>query len=181
MTEAREPALPGRLRQLENQLQELDAGVRAQVDAMIRTLLDFHGAGLARLLGLIAGAGEPGQALLETAGRDDLVANLLLLHGLHPVDMETRVGRALEQVRPFLQSQGAGVALVALADDAIRLRLQAPGAGFPVSLQTVRAAIAEAVAVHAPEVETIDFVEGECQPRRSLPLVAHPSSEQKLA
>ena len=56
------------------------------------------------MLERIAGLGEPGQALIASLADDDLVSNLLLLYGLHPLDLETRVSQALEQVRPYLRT-----------------------------------------------------------------------------
>ena len=35
--------------------------------------------------------GEPGHALIASLAGDDLVSSLLLLYGLHPLDLETRV------------------------------------------------------------------------------------------
>ena len=48
------------------------------------------------MLEILAGAGEAGESILDSLGRDDLVASLLLLYGLHPLDFETRVQRRRE-------------------------------------------------------------------------------------
>ena len=45
---------------------------------------------------------------------DPLVAMLLLIHDLHPVPLEDRVHRALEQVRPYMESHGGNVELLSL-------------------------------------------------------------------
>ena len=49
---------------------------------------------------------------------DELVASVLLLHGLHPVDLETRVRGALEKTRPYLKSHGGNVELVGIDERA---------------------------------------------------------------
>jgi Fe-S cluster biogenesis protein NfuA len=113
------------------------------------------------LLELLRQEGDAGRAVLETVSRDGLVRNLLLLHGLHPTDLETRVREALARLEPFLRSQGADVELVAIADDAVRLCLHQNGSGYPASVQTLRAAIEEAVGADAPDVRLVEFVDQE--------------------
>ena len=56
---------------------------------------------------------------------DEVVGNLLVLHDLHPDDVDTRVQRALEQVRPYLGSHAGGVSLSGRR----RARRRAPAAG----------------------------------------------------
>ncbi len=53
--------------------------------------------------------------LLDRLAADDLVASLLAVHGLHPYDVETRVARALDGVRPYLGSHGGDVELLGLS------------------------------------------------------------------
>jgi Fe-S cluster biogenesis protein NfuA len=154
-----EPSLPQRLRQLVDQIQQLEPGERARAGALVQTVLDFHGAALARLLELLRQEGDAGHAVVEKVSRDGLVRNLLLLHGLHPADLETRTREALARVQPFLRSQGAEVELVAIADDAVRLCVRRNGSGYPASLATLRAAIEEAVGSAAPDARLIEFVE----------------------
>jgi Fe-S cluster biogenesis protein NfuA len=154
-----EPSLPQRLRQLVDELQDLAPAERARAGALVQTILDFHGAALAQLLQLLRQEGPAGREVIEKAARDGLVGNLLLLHGLHPVDLETRTREALAQLEPFLRSQGAEVELVAVADDAVRLCLHRNGSGYLVSMQTLRAAIEEAIGTAAPDVRLVEFVE----------------------
>jgi Fe-S cluster biogenesis protein NfuA len=162
-----------------DQVEELAPTERARASALVQTVLDFHGAALARLLELLRQEGDAGLAVVEKASRDGLVRNLLLLHGLHPADLETRTREALARLEPFLRSQGAEVELVAIADDAVRLCLQQKGSGYPASEQTLRAAIEEAIGADAPDVGLVEFVEsgaagGAATTRVSLPVLARP-------
>ena len=75
--------------------------VRSTARELVQTLLELHQAGLTRLLDL-AGKQEAAPALLDAWTRDDLVRSLLVLYGLHPVDVEQRVREALERLRPRL-------------------------------------------------------------------------------
>jgi Fe-S cluster biogenesis protein NfuA len=156
-----------RMERLESLIQEIDRigdpAARALMKELVQTLLDYHGAGLARMLEVIAQAEASGQSLIETLSRDDLVGSLLLLYGLHPLDLEARVRRALEKVRPYLQSHGGNVELIGTAGGAVRLRMQGSCNGCPSSVLTLKNAIEEAVYEAAPDVTAME-VEGVVEP-----------------
>jgi len=101
-----------------------DPEARACAVAAIQAILELHGAGLERMLDIVADSGERSEPLFSGFVRDDLVSSLLLLHGLHPIPLEDRVRAALESVRPYLQSHGGNVELLGVDDDVVRLRLQ---------------------------------------------------------
>src|SRR5262245_40748649 len=77
-----------------------DPAAREHTRELVQAVLGLHGDGLERILETVA-EGESGLATIDALGRDDLVGGLLLLHGLHPVDVETRVRQALDGVRPY--------------------------------------------------------------------------------
>jgi hypothetical protein len=52
---------------------------------------------------------------------DPLVESLLLLHGLHPLDVDARIQRALERVRPNLGSHAGGVRYLGVTDGVARV------------------------------------------------------------
>jgi hypothetical protein len=68
-----------------------DPQVREQVSELIQTLLDLHGNGIERISSVVFDSGAEGAALLDQLGQDRLVSGLLLLHGLHPIDLEARL------------------------------------------------------------------------------------------
>jgi Fe-S cluster biogenesis protein NfuA len=139
--------------------QSADTVAQAQARAIVQAVLEFHGAALARLLGHVEAAGDPGRAILEVLGRDDLVSSVLLLHELHPDNLAVRVGRALDQVRPQLRRDGGDVELLGLDDGVVRLRMQGSCHGCPSSSATLRGLIETAIYNLAPEVAAIE-VEG---------------------
>ena len=104
-------------------------------------------------------AGEAGAAILDACARDDVVGGLLLLHGLHPLDLEARVRQALEQVRPYLRSHGGNVELLGVGDGVVRLRLEGSCHGCPSSAVTMKQTIEEAILAKAPDVTAVE-VEG---------------------
>lgn len=146
-----------RLEALVQQAERLpDPAARAHARELVQALLDLHAAGLERLLGHVAAAGEAGDAILGACAADDEVGGLLLLHGLHPVSEEDRVRRGLEQVRPFIRSHGGTVELLGLEDGIVRLRFDG-GCGCGSSSAAVRKAIEDAVYGRAPDVAAVEI------------------------
>ncbi len=157
-------ALHRRLGQLESLLQRVDdfpdPASREQTRQIVQTLLEFHGVALVKILDRLEQGGQAGKAMLDALADDELVSGLLLLHGLHPLDFDARVRRALDKVRPYLASHGGHVELVSVTQDgAIRLRLEGSCHGCPSSRVTLKQTIEEAIYAAAPDVTAI-AVEG---------------------
>jgi Fe-S cluster biogenesis protein NfuA/nitrite reductase/ring-hydroxylating ferredoxin subunit len=134
---------------------ELVARIDAMLDRaddgcteLVAALLELYGEGLARVVARV-----PDPAALAD---DELIAHLLLLHGLHPRPVEARVRDALDEVRPYLDSHGGDVELLAVDEGAVRLRLQGSCKGCPSSAATLKLAIEDAIRKHAPDVEEIE-------------------------
>ena len=115
-----------------------DPQLRGQIQELVGHLLEFHGEALAKMVEDVADLGVPGRTLIDAWSRDELVSSLLLLYDLHPVDTESRVLAALEQVRPYLKSHGGNVEFLGLADGVVHLRLQGHCHGCPSSTATLR-------------------------------------------
>ncbi len=133
-----------------------DAGARSSALELVQSLMDFHGAGLDRLMELVAEAGEAGYAIFDNFAQDELVGSLLLLYGLHPLPIETRVMQGLDKVRPYLDSHGGNVELIGVDGDVVRLRLQGSCKSCPSSSMTLKLAIEEAIMAAAPDVAAIE-------------------------
>ncbi|WP_290050588.1 NifU family protein [Amycolatopsis solani] len=120
---------------------------------LVHTLLEFYGAGLARIVEL---AGPP---LLDRLAEDDLVRGLLVLHDLHPRSTYERVAEALDKVRPYLGSHAGDVEFAGIDDGVLRLRLRGSCDGCPSSAVTAKHAIERVVREAAPEISDV-VVEG---------------------
>src|SRR2546427_10650568 len=129
-----------------------DPRARATTEELIQALLDMYGEGLARMLELTAQSEASGYALIETLASDDLLSSLFLLHGIHPIDIETRIVQALDEVRPYLKSHGGNVEFVRVEDDIAHLRLEGSCHGCPGSTVTLKLAIEEAIYKAAPDL-----------------------------
>jgi Fe-S cluster biogenesis protein NfuA len=132
-------------------------------EELVRLLVGMYGDGLAAIMTALAEEGEPGRAIIDRLTADPLVEGLLLLHGLHPLDVNARIQRALDQVRPYLGSHAGGVQYLGVTDGVARLRLEGSCHGCPSSTITVRLAIEGAVQDAAPEVTEV-VVEGVTAP-----------------
>jgi Fe-S cluster biogenesis protein NfuA len=145
-----------RVARLESLLGEIDADPKA-VEA-VQELVDLYGEALRRLLG--------GASPTE----DELLSHLLLVHDLHPVDVETRIRQALDDVRPYLGSHGGDVELLGVEAGVAHLRLGGTCNGCPSSAVTLQNAIEEAVMRAAPELARIE-AEGVAEPQPQPALV----------
>lgn len=122
--------------------------------AAIQALLALHGDGLARVLELLQQSGDAD--LVQQLARDEIVGGLLLLHGLHPVPLESRVRAALDSVRPYLASHGGNVEVLGIGDGTLRLKLQGSCDGCASSAMTLKYAIEQAVMEAAPDLTGIE-------------------------
>ena len=156
-----------------------DPNARSKAAELVGVLLDLYGEGLTRMMEVVA-EGEERERTFEALAGDELVSHLLLLHGLHPLDVEARVIGALEEVRPYLQSHGGNVELLGVEGGVARLRLQGSCDGCPSSAMTLKLAIEEAIEKAAPDLEGIE-AEGvtEAPPKPAPTIVAGPTLRKK--
>jgi Fe-S cluster biogenesis protein NfuA/nitrite reductase/ring-hydroxylating ferredoxin subunit len=134
-------------------------GAAPAAEELVSLLVGLYGDGLARIVALLAEQGDAGADLLARMADDPQVEGLLLLHDLHPLDVDARIQRALDRVRPYLGSHAGGVEYVGVTDGVARLKLQGSCNGCPSSTVTVQLAIQGAVEDAAPEVTEV-VVEG---------------------
>ena len=133
-----------------------DPNLKAVAVDLVDSLISLHGAGLSRTLELVAEK-QNGQSIIDELGTDDLVSNLLILHGLHPLRLQDRVQQALAKVGPYLASHGGSVELLEITDEAVvRLRLQGSCKTCPSSTMTLKLAIEEAIHEAAPDVTAVE-------------------------
>lgn len=133
-------------------------------EELIRVLLGLYGDGLGHIITAVHESGDAGAAVLDRMLADPLVEGLLILHDLHPLDVDARIQRALDRVRPYLGSHAGGVEYLGVTDDGVaHLRLEGSCHGCPSSTVTVRLAIQGAIEEAAPEVSDV-VVEGVSEP-----------------
>jgi Fe-S cluster biogenesis protein NfuA len=75
-------------------------------------------------------------------------------------NIKERVLRALERVRPYLQSDGGDIQLVEVTDDyTVKVKLQGACHGCPYSMQTLKAGVEQALIKEVPEIKSVVSVD----------------------
>lgn len=152
-----------RLEHLLEEFRLLEPTARQRAEECIRLVTDLYGAGLSNVMELIVDSGDV--VLLDKVVKNGLVHNLLVLHGLHPFGLASRIDVALDSVRPYLASHGGDVEVLDIDEEAgaVTIRLLGSCDGCPSSAVTLKLAVEEAIRSAAPEVAHI-IVDGWIEP-----------------
>ena len=132
-----------------------DPAVRTATKNLVQSLMDLHGAALEKALNIVAEAGEPGMNIIDRLGHDSLVSSVLILYGLHPEDLESRVVKAVDRIRPQLRKQGCEVELLGANDGAIQLRVETGSHTCGSTAKTVQATLEAAIYDAAPDLTSL--------------------------
>jgi Fe-S cluster biogenesis protein NfuA len=156
-----------RIGELVGELENIaDPEARASAKALVQLLLDLHGAGLERVMEIVAKNDESGQRTIDDLGRDPLVSSLLVLYGLHPLDVESRVAQAVERVRPQVRKGGGELDLLGIEAGVVRLQLQVTGHGCGSTGKTLKKLVEDALYEAAPDMNRL-IIEGLEEPAGS--------------
>lgn len=128
--------------------------VRALAKELTQAVMDLHGTAIERMLELIHAGGPQGMAMIDSLAGDPLIGSLLVLYGLHPLDIRSRVEQALERLQPTFRKHQARVELTGVEDGVVHLRIS-PVANA-ASGRAVKSAIEEMVYALAPDVARIE-------------------------
>jgi Fe-S cluster biogenesis protein NfuA len=167
MTEVSE--LPARIEGLLDELAQLGLpAVNERAEELVAAVVNLYGAGLEHIVAILTEGADGDEALRRLCG-DDLVANLLMLHELHPDDVDARVQAALDKVRPYLGAHAGGIEFLGVDPDGVaQLRLEGSCDGCAGSTATVKNAVERAVLEAAPDVVSI-HVEGMVEEKPATP------------
>ncbi len=152
--------LVGRVQDLQERLDGAgESATRDLAEELVAAVVQMYGAGLERILSALVESGPEGEQTARSLADDPLLATLLLIHDLHPVPLEQRVQGALESVRPYMESHGGNVELLALEDGVARISLRGSCSDCSASSVTLELAIKQALEEAAPDLEGLE-VEG---------------------
>lgn len=175
----RSAELMERVQALSAQLEDVhDLQARAVADELVASIIQLYGAGLERIVDALREPGASAAEVYERLVDDGVVASLLLIHDLYPIDLETRVNEALDSVRPYLESHGGDVELLGVEDGVARMRLVGHCESCPASEATLELAIKKALEESAPDLDGLE-VEGVSRPAFELPVVKSNGSTPK--
>jgi hypothetical protein len=134
-----------------------DPAAREPARALLELVLEIHAMGLANMIASIA-ASDGGAALLRRLAEDEAIRGILLLHGLHPETVETRVGQAVAVLRPQLAAFGLGIKLIRCSARLARVRVWPIGAALArANAAAWRDKIEAAIVEAAPDLETLEI------------------------
>ncbi|MFH0841406.1 MAG: NifU family protein [Bacteroidota bacterium] len=70
--------------------------------------------------------------------------------------MQERVVKALNRVRPYLQSDGGDIELIEITEDlSVKVKLTGACHGCPFSMQTLKAGVEQAIMKEVPEIKKV--------------------------
>jgi len=136
-----------------------DPASRSAAKELVQLLMELHGTGLERILEIIFQSGDSGPQIIDDLGQDRLVSSLLILYGLHPEELRTRVERKLAQIDSKLHKMGAEAKLVSVSGGDVRVQVKVEGHGCGSTSRTVLTAVEEAIYEAAPDLTSL-AVEG---------------------
>jgi Fe-S cluster biogenesis protein NfuA/nitrite reductase/ring-hydroxylating ferredoxin subunit len=151
---------------------------RQLIHEFMEATLAFYGQGLARILQVVSESGPASQNVYQHLIDDKVVRGLLLIHDLHPADLETRLRDALDHVRPYLQSHGGNVELISLTGQSASLRLQGTCKSCASSAVTLELAIRSAIEEACPDLVGFE-VDGVPREHGAATTVAQPPERVK--
>jgi Fe-S cluster biogenesis protein NfuA len=71
-------------------------------------------------------------------------------------NIQERVKKALDRVRPYLQSDGGDIDLVEVTNDfTVKVKLKGACNGCPYSMQTLKAGVEQAIMHEVPEIKRV--------------------------
>jgi hypothetical protein len=159
-----------KMRRLGALVGELDqvpgGGSKVAARELVQLLMEVHRAGLERIMELVIESGRdsgrhpgvPSGEIIDRFGDDPIVRSLLLLYSLHPDDLETRVVRALNGIRPRLRKFDSRVELVSLLEGAVQVRLHTSGHPRGSTIKDLRAIVEGAIYDLAPDLMSLTIL-----------------------
>ena len=70
---------------------------------------------------------------------------------------ETRINveKALDEIRPFLQSDGGDISLISIEDTIVKVQLEGACVGCSVNQMTLKSGVEMTIKKHAPHIESV--------------------------
>ncbi|ARN81187.1 hypothetical protein [Methylocystis bryophila] len=127
---------------------------------LLSAVMDLHGLALVRAL-ILAQSGAAGDDLAQRFVEDDYVAAVLLLHGLHPEDPETRLQKKLFSMRPHWGVRGFRVELLAVERGAAKAKVHWDDAAGETERSGILREIESVLTDAAPDLDLISLEEAD--------------------
>jgi Fe-S cluster biogenesis protein NfuA len=173
-----------RVQQLGKLIAELehipDSPLKVATGELVHLLMEVHSTGIEQMMEIIFDSSSSGQQTIDKLGSDPIVRSLLLLYSLHPEDLQTRVQKSLDALRPRLRKLNYGIELLQIEESgAVRVQVESSGHACGSTTENVHSMVEEGVYEFAPDVTSLAISELEGQPSSgfvSLESLAGPCS-----
>jgi len=135
-----------------------DSPQKTACKELVQLLMDVHGAGLERIMEIVFESGAAGPEVIDKLGQDSIAGSLLLLYSLHPDDIETRVGKAMNRMKPRLRKLACTAELLTAEAGAVEVRLTTTGHSCGSSAKDLKAIVEECIYEMAPDVVSLEIL-----------------------
>ncbi|MGV7106249.1 NifU family protein [Flavobacterium sp. U410] len=74
-------------------------------------------------------------------------------------EIKSNIEKALDEIRPFLNSDGGNISLVEIIDDKhVKVRLEGACTSCSLSISTMKAGVETTIKKYVPQIETVENV-----------------------
>ena len=70
-------------------------------------------------------------------------------------NLKDRIEKALDEIRPFLESDGGDISLIEVKNKTVKVRLEGACTTCSVNQMTLKAGVEMTIKKHAPEIENV--------------------------
>ena len=74
-------------------------------------------------------------------------------------NIEKKVKKTLEEIRPKIQADGGDIELVAVENGVVKVRLRGACVGCPMSALTLKQGVERAIKNNVPEIKSVEAVQ----------------------
>ena len=95
----------------------------------------------------------------ETVIRPRLTHNISNFKKINIMELLERVEKALDTIRPYLETDGGNVSIEEITpDNIVRLKMLGACGSCPMSIMTLKAGIEQAIMRAVPEIESVEAI-----------------------
>lgn len=70
-------------------------------------------------------------------------------------ELKSNIEKALDEIRPFLQSDGGDISLLSIEDDTVKVRLEGACTSCSVNQMTLKSGVEMTIKKYAPQIEHV--------------------------
>ena len=74
-------------------------------------------------------------------------------------ELKVNVEKALEEIRPFLQSDGGDISLISIEEETVTVRLEGACVGCSVNQMSLKSGVEMTIKKYAPQIQNVINIE----------------------